>query len=264
MERIPIVEDGREVSHLAVRFDPPPQGRGDGRPSILYLHGFGSQQSGEKADFFRGQALAEGFGFCSFDFQGHGESGGALLGLTLTRNLEDVGRVHAFLRARGQERLILLGSSMGGGTALWYSALHPDGIAAGLHIAPALEMDRGLLTWAGPERARVWEETGTIHFQNDLVSCELGWPLIEDLRAYPLETLLARYRTPCLLLQGKLDTSVSWRSVADFAVRCTFQGIELHLFADGDHRLTDRKGRLWELMMEFLRGKGAKIPVATR
>ncbi|HKI06261.1 MAG TPA: alpha/beta hydrolase [Thermoanaerobaculia bacterium] len=258
MERIPIVENGREVSHLAVRFDPPPAGRGAGRPSILYLHGFGSRQSGEKADFFRGQALAEGFGFCSFDFQGHGESGGDLTGLTLTRNLEDVRRAHDFLRVRGQERLILLGSSMGGGTALWYSALHPEEIIAGLHIAPALEMDRGLLTWAGPERARIWEETGTIHFQNDLVSCELGWPLIEDLRAHSIETLLAHYRTPTLFLQGKLDTSVSWRSVTDFAARCTFQGIELHLFADGDHRLTDRKGRLWELMMEFLRGRSAE------
>ena len=91
--------------------------------------------------------------------------------------------------------------------------------------------------------------------ENEFVSCELGWSLIEDLRAHPLDTLLARYRTPCLLLQGKQDTSVSWQSVADFAVRCTFQEIELHLFADGDHRLTDRKERPWELMTELLRGR---------
>jgi len=255
MERIPIVEDGREVSHLAVRFDPAPD-NGVARPCFLYLHGFGSDQSGEKADFFRAQALDAGFGFCSFDFQGHGASGGAIGGVTLTRNLQDVARVHALLRSRGYDRLILLGSSMGGGSALWYSALHPEEIVAGLHIAPALEMDQGLLTWAGPERARIWEETGTIHFKNDFVSCDLSWTLIEDLRAHPLDTLLARYRTPCLLLQGKQDTSVSWRSVADFAVRCTYEGIELHLFADGDHRLTDRKARLWELMLEFLGGRG--------
>jgi pimeloyl-ACP methyl ester carboxylesterase len=159
------------------------------------------------------------------------------------------------VRARGQERLVLIGSSMGGGTALWYSALHPEGIVAGLYIAPALEMGRGLLTWAGPERACVWEETGTIHFQNDFVSSELGWGLIEDLRAHPIETLLASHRTPCLLLQGKRDDSVSWRSVADFATRSTYQDVELHLFADGDHRLTDRKERLWGLMMEFLQGR---------
>jgi pimeloyl-ACP methyl ester carboxylesterase len=255
MERIPIVENGREVSHLAVRFDRLSQASSP-RPCILYLHGFGSMQSGEKADFFRRRAREAGFAFCSFDFQGHGQSGGDFAGLTLTRNLEDVARVHAFLRARGQERLILLGSSMGGGTALWYSALHPDEIAAGLHIAPALELERGLLDWAGEEGARRWRETGTIHYENDLVSCELGWGLIEDLRAHSQERLLAEYRTPALILQGKLDTSVSWSSVTDFVTRCAFPGLELHLFADGDHRLVDRKERLWELMGEFLGGRG--------
>lgn len=249
MEKIPVGES----SHLAVRFDPPREGGGD-RPCVLYLHGFGSHQSGEKAELFRGQALAAGLGFCSFDFQGHGASGGSLQDLTLTRNLEDVARVRAFLAERGHERLLLLGSSMGGGTGLWHAALHPEGVVAGLHIAPALEMDRGLLTWAGPERARAWEETGAIHFENEFVSCELGWCLIEDLRRHPLDTLLATHRTPALLLQGKRDATVSWRSVVDFAARCTGDRVDLHLFADGDHRLTDRKERLWQLMVEFLQG----------
>jgi len=256
MERIPIFANGREISHLAVRSDPPPRAGASGQPVILYLHGFGSQQSGEKAEFFRRQALAAGLGFCSFDFQGHGESGGDLTGLTLTRNLEDTARVHALLRSRGHKRLILVGSSMGGGTALWYSAFHPEEIMAGLYIAPALEMDQGLLSWAGEEGARRWQDTGTIHFENDLVSCELGWGLIEDLRAHSMARLVAEYRTPCLLLQGKRDTTVAWRGVVDFATRCAFPGIELHLFADGDHRLTDRKERLWALMREFLRGTG--------
>jgi pimeloyl-ACP methyl ester carboxylesterase len=145
---------------------------------------------------------------------------------------------------------------MGGGTALWYSALHPEEIVAGLHIAPALEMEKGLLAWAGPERTRLWEETGTIPFQNDMVACDLGWALIEDLRAHPIETLLTRYRTPALLLQGRLDPTVSWRSVLDFATKCSFREIDLHLFTDGDHRLTDRKERLWALMAEFLQGRG--------
>jgi pimeloyl-ACP methyl ester carboxylesterase len=254
MDRIPILENGREVSFLAVRYGSP-EGGGMDRPCFLYLHGFGSDQSGEKAELFRRKVLAAGFAFCSFDFQGHGLSGGALGDVTLTRNLADIARVHGFLRSKGHRQLLLLGSSMGGGSALWYSALHPDGIVAGLHIAPALEMDRGLLTWAGPERARLWEETGTIHFKNDLVACDLRWSLIEDMRTYPLETLYTRYRTPCLLLQGKRDTSVPWKSAVDFATLATFQEIDLHLFADGDHRLTDRKERLWELMVEFLQGR---------
>jgi pimeloyl-ACP methyl ester carboxylesterase len=258
MDRIPILADAgddREVSHLAVRLDMPLEG-GPAPFCFLYLHGFGADQSGEKAGFFRDRALAAGFPFCSFDFQGHGQSGGALHDLSMTRNLEDIGRVHAWLRGRGHERFCLMGSSMGGGSALWYSALHPESILAGLHIAPALELDRALLLWAGPEGARRWQETGSIHFQNDLVSTDLDWSLIEDLRTYPAEDLLTRYRTPALLLQGRRDASVPWRSVTDFAARCQFTGIDLHLFADGDHRLNDRKERLWSLMLEFLRGRG--------
>lgn len=258
MHRIAILENGREVSHLAVRYDAPEPGK-DGRPAppcFLYMHGFGSEQSGEKAEFFRRQALAAGFAFCSFDFQGHGLSGGSLRDLTLSRNLDDAALVHGWLRDKGHERLCLVGSSMGGGTGLWYAARHPEDVVAGLHIAPALDLERGLLAWAGSERARAWEETGVIHFQNAFVSCELGWCLIEDLRRFSTEDLLGRYRTPTLLIQGKHDDSVPWKSGVDFAVRCVYEGIELHLFADGDHRLTDRKTRLWNLMLEFLYGRG--------
>ncbi len=253
-ERLPILAGGREVSHLAVRYAAPAQGRPD-LPCFLYLHGFGSDQTGEKADHFRRRALEAGFAFCSFDFQGHGRSGGALRDLTLTRNLDDIARVHAWLGTRGHERLFLLGSSMGGAAALWYSTLQPASIVAGLHIAPALEMEKGLLTWAGPERVRRWEETGLLFFQNDFVATDLAWGLVEDLRAYRLDDLLERYRTPALLLQSRRDASVPWRGVADFATRCAAEDVELHLFADGDHRLTDRKDRLWDLMLEFLRGR---------
>ncbi len=279
METIPIERQGREPSHLAVSYSPAgsaptgvaPTGvaaagvaaaevaaAGAGAPAafcFLYLHGFGSQQSGEKAEFFRRQALASGFAFCSFDFEGHGLSGGEMRGLTLSRNLEDLALVASWLEARGHSRLCLIGSSMGGGTGMWYSARNPERVVAGLHIAPALDFEGSLLTWAGPERTRAWRDTGVIHFANDLVSCELGWQLIEDLRAYPTESLLLTYRTPALLLQGRFDTSVPWRSVVEFATRCPFRDIDLHLFADGDHRLTNRKERLWALMLEFLRGR---------
>ena len=57
---------------------------------------------------------------------------------------------------------------------------------------------------------------------------------------FAFEDLLQKYRTPALLLQGKLDTSVPWKDVADFATRCAYPNIELHLFADGDHRRVDR------------------------
>jgi len=261
MDTIPILRPGRAPSHLAVRYSAAAETPGPAAAAdtagfcFLYLHGFGSEQGGEKAEFFRRRALAGGFAFCSFDFEGHGRSGGDMRGLTLSRNLENVAAVASWLEARGHPRVCLIGSSMGGGTGMWFSAQNPERVTAGLHIAPALDLEGSLLAWAGPERTRGWQESGTIQFKNDLVACELGWELIEDLRAHPTAQLLPRYRTPALLLQGRFDTSVPWRAVVDFATRCPFREIELHFFADGDHRLTDRKDRLWDLMLEFLRGK---------
>lgn len=250
METLPL--PGPYASHLAVQLDRPAE------PSplcLLYLHGFGSAQAGEKAEFFRARALAAGLAFCSFDFQGHGRSGGTMRGLTLTRNLADTAAIHALLKQRGFSRVVLVGSSMGGATAMWYSALHQEEVAAGLYIAPALRLGEALATWAGPERLRHWEKDGSLPFTNEAVSAELGWELIEDLRRHPVEVLLEIYRTPALILQGKRDASVPYRDVVDFVLGCPFEEIELHLFADGEHRLVDRLVRLWELMLGFLRDR---------
>jgi pimeloyl-ACP methyl ester carboxylesterase len=253
--RVSIRNGKREVSHLAVRIDQPEIELEDPL-AILYLHGFGSSQSGEKASFFRQQAIRHGVTFCSFDFQGHGESGGEIVDLTMTRDLEDVRRVHDVLRARGHRRVVVMGSSMGGLVGLWYSALNPAELVAGLHVAPALSLEEGLARWAGEEGLLDWQRKGKIKVENELGTWDLNWIFMDDLLEYHDEKLMELYRTPCLLLQGQQDDRVDWARVQEFAAQCAYRDIEFHLYADGDHRLADRKERLWALMVTFLRGRG--------
>ncbi|HEX9732664.1 MAG TPA: alpha/beta fold hydrolase [Thermoanaerobaculia bacterium] len=255
IQEIPILVDGRRVSHLAMRLDEPAGAR-ESPLVVLYLHGFGSSQEGTKAAFFRRRAVADGLAFCSFDFQGHGESGGAMFELSLTRNLADVAAVHGELARRGYRDVVLLGSSMGGGTALWFAALHPDAIAAALHVAPSVALHQGLLRKVGPEDARRWERAGRLEIAGELVTCELGWGLIEDLRSYPLERLESIYRTPTLILQGKKDASVPWEQVLEFVTGCAYEELELHLMAGADHRMLDRLDHVWRLMRAYLVRRG--------
>ncbi len=251
MDQIPIEVGGRQVSHLAVWLEQPPAPCDD-TLAVLYIHGFGSYQSGEKATFFRRLMLGRGIAFCSFDFQGHGESGGSLYDLTMSRNLSDIGRVHGYLRARGFERILLMGSSMGGGSALWYAALHPQDIVAGVHLAASVRLHENLLKTLTREEVRRWERDGKMRFTSELVDCEISWNLIEDLRSFPLERLRSLYRTPTLLLHGQQDDTVPWRQVIDFVAECEYDALEVHLFADGDHRLIDRLEHLGALMLGFL------------
>lgn len=246
---------GSSSERLLTRFYEPSAGPG-GAPMVLYLHGFGSDQWGEKADFFRRQALEEGLGFCSFDFQGHGRSGGRMIDLTLSRQLSDVEIVGRMLAERGYGQTVVLGSSMGGLTALWYSALHPERVSCGLCIAPALSLEWSLEDWAGEHGMKNWREKGSIHVDNEIGSWDLGWGFVVDLETYPVSRLQRHCRRPFLILQGKLDDRVEWRQVRNFVDGCEFEELELHLFADGDHRLVDRKEQLWRLMRDFLSSRG--------
>jgi pimeloyl-ACP methyl ester carboxylesterase len=250
-ERLPVAGADGDASHLAVRLTQP-GGANRSRFAFLYLHGFGSAQSGEKADYFRQRAVAERIPFCSFDFQGHGESGGSMRELTFSRNLEDLAAVHDFLVGQGLGTVVLLGSSMGGATALWHAARRPAQVLASLLIAPAVGMGRGLERWAGEERLDEWRGNGSIRYSNATVTADLGWNLIADLRRFDLEVLSAAYRTPTLVLQGMQDDTVDYREVTRFVARSPGGLFRIRLFADGDHRLTGRKEELWREMRDFL------------
>ncbi len=249
--RIPVVDgEGREVSHLAVSVSRPD----DFEPtaSLLYLHGFGSCQGGEKADFFRARAVDAGLSFWSFDFQGHGESGGGMRELSLTRMLSDIDRVRDAMREAGEHNVVILGSSMGGLAGLWHAATSDDPVAAGLYIAPAVGLEGAFRAWAGAEGLDRWQREGVFEVANELGSWQLGWGFVEDLRRHSNEALARALRTPSLIVQGQRDDRVSWREVVDFSTTCRERCVELHLFTDGDHRLIDRLEHLWSLMHGFL------------
>jgi len=83
---------------------------------VIYIHGFASHQRGEEVLFLRDRFTALGAAYLAFDHRGHGSSSGTMKGLTIRRNLGDLG---ALIQEKGKDfkKRILIGSSMGGQTA---------------------------------------------------------------------------------------------------------------------------------------------------
>jgi pimeloyl-ACP methyl ester carboxylesterase len=221
----------------------------------FFIHGLGSSRRGEKALYFAKRVARGGDAFASLDLTGHGDSGGDLLGLCLSRNLGDLDRGLRFAedRAGPFSAIHLVGSSMGGLTVLWYSALNPGRAQANITIAPAFEMAGRLLLRLGRRRAERWRREERIRIETDDAErrgFDLGYGFVRDETRYPIAALAERLGTPTLILHGSRDESVPCQLSRRFAERVS--GVKLVVIDNGDHRLADHKEALFEEMQKFV------------
>lgn len=218
----------------------------------FYVHGLQSNRRGEKALYFARQVVRRGEAFASLDLTGHGDSEGDLLGLSLTRNLADVDRGlrYAEEKAGPFGAVILIGSSMGGLTALWFAARSPARLTRAVVIAPAFEMAGRLLLALGRVKALEWRRQGRIRIESGIGGFDLGYQFVEEETRYPTVSLMRRLATPSLILHGSEDEVVPCQLSRQFADR--LDRVQLVEIEGGDHRLTEHKERLFEAMWSFV------------
>jgi len=220
----------------------------------FFIHGLNSNRRGEKALYFARQVARRGEAFASLDLTGHGDSEGDLLGLSISRNLEDLDRGLRYVREQAGpfSSVFLVGSSMGGLTALWYSALHPGRVNANLLVAPAFELAGRLLLSLGRNKAQQWRQEGRTHLVTDNAEFDLGYGFVEDEARYPVATLIRKLKTPTLILHGTHDEAVPYRLSHNFTQKVPTA--KLTLISGGDHRLTEHKEMLFQEMWDFVSG----------
>jgi alpha-beta hydrolase superfamily lysophospholipase len=183
MERLP----HRDGGHLACDVD-----RRDPARWWLFAHGFGSDRRGAKATAVREAAGRAGASFVALDFRGHGESSGEIAALTPSRMLEDLDVVVEALVPR-DATLCVVGSSLGGLAAAWWSATRERKPAANVLVAPAFGFLDRFLAEIGPERAAAWAREGVLRYRNEWLDVPLRHALVEDARR--LSTTASRRRT---------------------------------------------------------------------
>lgn len=106
-----------------------------GAPTVLFLCGYASDMTGQKATAIDAHCAARGIGCLRFDYSGTGESAGAFSDGSLADWTDEAVAV-ADLCAPG-DRIILAGSSLGGWIALHVALRRPERVAGLLGIAAA-------------------------------------------------------------------------------------------------------------------------------
>jgi len=204
---------------------------------IVYLHGFASGPQSSKAQFFRAKFAGHGID-CEIPQLDEGD----FESLTVTGQLRVVDRaVHG-------DRVVLMGSSLGGYLAACYAARHSN-VDRLILLAPAFQFpSRWRKRFAGAELDE-WKRTGGKSFYHYAFKGDrrLGYRFVEDAAYYEDEP---DFQQPALLIHGKRDDVVP-PEVSEAFVR-SHPNAQLRQ-VDSGHELTDVMDTLWAETSQFLR-----------
>jgi pimeloyl-ACP methyl ester carboxylesterase len=209
-----------------------------GTAALVYVHGFASIRTGDKATVLEVMCAHRGWTFAAFDFRGHGSSSGTLLDLRGTTLLEDLEAVRTYLSQAGMTRLFPVGSSMGGWATSWFALRHADVVPAAAFIAPAFEFVRGRWGRLSQDERLAFQRfrrMTVVNYGRDRTE-EIDYGLVEQADQFSSEELARSWRTPALIFHSLRDDSVPYQDSLALLQRTTSSAIELRLFTGGDHR----------------------------
>jgi pimeloyl-ACP methyl ester carboxylesterase len=206
-------------------------------PTLVFLPGFMSDMTGDKATMLAALAADHGHACLRLDYSGHGASGGRFEDGTIGRWAEDAMFLIDRLTAGP---IVLVGSSMGGWIALLVALARPSRVQALVGIAAAPDFSEDLIWPRLPEAARVKLQcdgvlrSPTAHGGEQIIT--LG--LIEDGRRHLLLRGPIALACKVRLLQGQMDVDVPWQTSLRIAERVQSDDVQITLVKDGGHRLS--------------------------
>ena len=222
-------EDGRRLAYQLN------QGTG---PLIVFLSGHGSDMFGSKAEALADYCLKAGRAFLRFDYTGHGLSSGAFLDGTISSWTKDT---YDILEKLTDDKVILVGSSLGGWIMLNLAKAHPHKMAGLIGIAAAPDFTETLI-WQNlsADQQEKMAQTGHIALPNPYADEDVIYPytLITDGRDNLLLDKPLDITCPIVLHQGMADHEVPWQTACAIAEAVSSDRVQINLVKASGHRFS--------------------------
>ncbi|MFM5948166.1 MAG: alpha/beta fold hydrolase [Novosphingobium sp.] len=223
--RFHILSDGRRIAYRHVA------GAG---PALVFLPGYMSDMAGGKASAVFDWATAQGRECLLLDYSGCGESPGAFADSTLSRWRDEV---VALVSALCANRVVLVGSSMGGWLMLLAALAMPQRIAALVGIAAAPDFT----AWGFSDEQQAELLAGEVVLEENAYGPQ-PTPTYPAFWADGQVNLLLDQEIPLdcpvRLLHGQQDPDVPWELSLQLAEALRSADVQVTLIKDGDHRLS--------------------------
>lgn len=208
-------------------------------PGVMFLTGYKSDMTGQKAVRLEAFCRARGQAFVRFDYTGHGASSGAFTDGTIGAWAEDA----AFALDRLTEGpQVLVGSSLGGWIMLLAALARPRRIAGLLGVAAAPDFTEDLILPAlSPGDRERLEQDGVVPVYSpyDPEPTPVTRRILEEGRRHLVLRGRIRLDCPVRLIHGLRDPDVPWRTSLKLSEALASEDVEITLIKAGDHRLSE-------------------------
>ena len=234
MERQVTFSNGRGERLAGALHLPPGE---TGSLGVILCHGMESSKESLKLLHLGGTLSRAGYMVLRFDFTGAGESTGDFESITCTRQVEDLEAAHELLKEQGVARVGIIGSSMGGTTALVYAGA-AEGVAALVTLAAPFNPRELLERDFPPEAVARWRERGFVEFNGHPLTTDF----LEEALTLDVAGAVARITCPVLVIHGDADPIVPVKQARE--LHAALPGEKgLCILPGADHRLTREKDR---------------------
>lgn len=207
-------------------------------PGVVFLTGYKSDMTGQKAIRLEEFCRARGQAFVRFDYYGHGASSGEFVDGTIGRWRDDAVRILDELTTGPQ---VLVGSSLGGWIMLLTALVRPARVAGLVGVAAAPDFTEDLIPQLlSPSDKATLEKGGIVNLSSvyDPEPTPLKKRFIDNGREHLVLRGDIALDCPVRLIHGMQDPDVPWQTSMQLLERLRAPDVELTLVKDGDHRLS--------------------------
>jgi len=205
-ERLSIDGDHGKLQAIMQR---PVLAEGQKCPMVMLCHGFGGKKDGEMFENIADSLQAHGIASIRFDFNGHGESEGDFVDMTVPNEISDAKKVYDYVKALPfVDGIAIAGHSQGGVVAsMTAGELGTDAFRAVVLMAPAAVLREDAIRGStfgkmyNPDLPTDYIDFGRMH---------LGYDYVRTAKRLPIYETAARYQGPALILHGTFDRVVPY------------------------------------------------------
>lgn len=235
---------------LAAVIKKPALQQGQRCPMVMLCHGFGGSKEGQMFDLIADSLCQHGIASIRFDFNGHGQSEGEFVDMTVPNEIEDAQKVFEYVRdLRYVDGIALVGHSQGGVVASMLAGqLTAGDIAAVALMAPAAVLRDDAIR--GNTMGAMYDPLDAPEYVELYGGRKLGRNYITSAFRLPIYETAAKYAGPALIVHGTADRVVPYTYGIRF--HQLWKGSEYVELDDHDHGFSQNVYRATRVVSDFL------------